>query len=543
MVKNKNSNLIAQGTVEEFFGKPSKPIVYGSMKADASIGKFSKKSTAQGTVEYLVILAVVVVISLVVVGIFTNMFSSSSQQVVNSSSKLGTSSGGGISIVESVLDVEGDSLVKVSNASTDPIVLTKISMGGVDRVYSEQVVGRDSKTFSLSDLTSGCTCAANQKSVSCEYVISYTQNGISKTDRFTKSVECVVDSVPGTSQPVASLGSGSSLHPWIINSCQELQDMNLRLDGNYALGKDIDCSDTRNWNNGLGFSPIGNVTSPFKGNFEGRNFTISNLYINRPSEDNLGLFGVVVGNTTRTQITNLKIYDFNIIGRSGLGGVAGYIEKSYIENVQVRGTIYGWNVIGGITGNLTDSNLYKSSATCTLTGTGYSTYNVVGGLAGWFTPGSNINQCFADVDMTMRDASNGGLVAWFSSDVNMIIINSYAKGIIRTPTGISGDYTGGISGPTSINNAIYNSYSVVTLGSSASGCLYGYNYGKSPAVNSFYDNTICATHWSGDGSLGRSTALMKTQSTFTNAGWDFTNIWEIDPVVNNGYPHLRWENN
>jgi len=196
MVKNKNSNLIAQGTVEEFFGKPSKPIVYGSMKADASIGKFSKKSTAQGTVEYLVILAVVVVISLVVVGIFTNMFSSSSQQVVNSSSKLGTSSGGGISIVEAVLDSAGDSLIKLNNTSSDPITLTKISVGGVDNDFSEQVVGLDSKTFSLSNLTSGCTCASGQKSVSCEYIITYTQNGIAKTDRINKTIECVTDSVP-----------------------------------------------------------------------------------------------------------------------------------------------------------------------------------------------------------------------------------------------------------------------------------------------------------------------------------------------------------
>jgi hypothetical protein len=76
---------------------------------------------AQGTVEYLVIIAVVVVISLVVVGLFTNVFSSSSQQVINSSSKIGTSSGGGISIVEAVLDVEGDSLIKLNNTSSDPI--------------------------------------------------------------------------------------------------------------------------------------------------------------------------------------------------------------------------------------------------------------------------------------------------------------------------------------------------------------------------------------------------------------------------------------
>ena len=140
-----------------------------------------KKSTAQGTVEYLVILAVVVVISLVVVGIFTGMFSSSSQQVINSSSKIGSSTGGGISIVESVLDPAGDSLVKLSNTSSDPITLTRISVGGVNNDFSEQVVGTDSKTFSLSNLVSGCKCSSGQKNVTCEYSITYTQNGIVKT--------------------------------------------------------------------------------------------------------------------------------------------------------------------------------------------------------------------------------------------------------------------------------------------------------------------------------------------------------------------------
>jgi len=141
---------------------------------------FSSNNSAQGTVEYLVILAVVVVLSLVVVGLFTGMFSNSSQQITASSSKLGGSSSGGVSIVESVLDLNGDSLVKVGNNSSDTITLTKVIVGGVENSFSEQVVARDSKTFSLSDLVSGCRCLSGQKSVSCEYVINYTQNGLKK---------------------------------------------------------------------------------------------------------------------------------------------------------------------------------------------------------------------------------------------------------------------------------------------------------------------------------------------------------------------------
>ena len=31
---------------------------------------------------------------------------------------------------------------------------------------------------------------------------------------------------------------------------------------------------------------------------------------------------------------------------------------------------------------------------------------------------------------------------------------------------------------------------------------------------------------------------MKQQSTFENADWNFTGIWGIDPLINDGYPYL-----
>ena len=34
---------------------------------------------------------------------------------------------------------------------------------------------------------------------------------------------------------------------------------------------------------------------------------------------------------------------------------------------------------------------------------------------------------------------------------------------------------------------------------------------------------------------------MRTQSTYTDAGWDFDTVWEMDPVT--GYPRLQWEKN
>jgi hypothetical protein len=56
--------------------------------------------------------------------------------------------------------------------------------------------------------------------------------------------------------------------------------------------------------------------------------------------------------------------------------------------------------------------------------------------------------------------------------------------------------------------------------------------------NSFWDvNTSGVT--SSSGGVGRTTAQMKSQSTYESAGWDFVETWDIDPAINNGYPYLQ----
>jgi hypothetical protein len=63
----------------------------------------------------------------------------------------------------------------------------------------------------------------------------------------------------------------------------------------------------------------------------------------------------------------------------------------------------------------------------------------------------------------------------------------------------------------------------------ANGCFWDTNTsGQSTASGNYYN----------DGITGETTAEMKTRSTFTDAGWDFANIWAICEVTN--YPRLRW---
>ena len=58
-------------------------------------------------------------------------------------------------------------------------------------------------------------------------------------------------------------------------------------------------------------------------------------------------------------------------------------------------------------------------------------------------------------------------------------------------------------------------------------------------TSSFWDTQTSSTLIS-DGGVGHITSWMKTQANFEAAGWDFTNIWFIDPLWNDGYPCFQW---
>jgi hypothetical protein len=63
--------------------------------------------------------------------------------------------------------------------------------------------------------------------------------------------------------------------------------------GHFIQTADIDASATAGWDDGKGFSPIGNYVPPFTGTYDGGGHIITRLTINRPEQDNVGMFGVI----------------------------------------------------------------------------------------------------------------------------------------------------------------------------------------------------------------------------------------------------------
>jgi len=213
-----------------------------------------------------------------------------------------------------------------------------------------------------------------------------------------------------------------------------------------------------------------------------------------------------------------------VFGDYYAGGLVGYDSGGTILKSSVFGFVSGRNKVGGLAGYAYGTLI----SYCCVKGYIKGDYET-GGLVGYSSYKSTISHSFSDVNISGRKY-NGGLVGETS---HATISNSYATGSVSG----SNWYTGGLIGMND-KSTVSNCYAtVVVSGSEIVGGLVGRNTGDVSA--SFWDIEISGQGTS-DGGIGKMTAEMQTQSTFTDAGWDFnTPVWTIDEGVD--YPRLWWE--
>lgn len=140
-----------------------------------------------------------------------------------------------------------------------------------------------------------------------------------------------------------------------------------------VLTADIDLAN-KEW------TPIGNHSNSFRGNFDGRNHTVTGMQISGEL-DRVGLFGECTKHNVNSAIKNITVKDSVICGINFVGAIVGYAEEINIENCRSIGnTINGKTDVGGICGKIGGysvgkvSQCYNSSK---VTGRGR-----VGGIAG-----------------------------------------------------------------------------------------------------------------------------------------------------------------
>lgn len=183
---------------------------------------------------------------------------------------------------------------------------------------------------------------------------------------------------------------------------------NGRSDGVVRVRADIDMSAAGN------FDPIGSLVSGdnnwgFTGTFDGGNFTISNLRIDRGGDNYTGLFGHVTGGKVRDVILD----NCNITGNNYVGAIAGLSNaSSVISNCSVTGAMI--TAVSKYSGGIAGVNNNSKLTGCSVTGTTVSTQTdwCSGGIAGVNNSNGEIDVCSVVGGAVTGKNTVGGAVGW-----------------------------------------------------------------------------------------------------------------------------------
>jgi hypothetical protein len=298
----------------------------------------------------------------------------------------------------------------------------------------------------------------------------------------------------------------------------DLNAVRNNLAGNHTLMNDLD-STTPGYtelasptaNEGKGWQPIGPIIINqwgndyyygIEGTFDGQGYEIRDLFINRPDESNVGLFGDVDQSGV---IKNIGVMNVTVIADGAAGGLVGY-SSGTVSNSYSSGNVTGYGAVGGLVGTNGYGTVSNSYSTGSVTG-----YEYVGGLVGWHA--DTVQYSYSGCNVT-GSFSVGGLVGYnYGSDGT--VSNSYSTGNVTGE-----ERVGGLVG--------WTHYSTVS--------------------SSFWD-TETSGQATSDGGTGKNTTEMQSILTFSGTGWDIiavalnqTNPSYIWNIVNNvTYPFLSWQ--
>ena len=325
---------------------------------------------------------------------------------------------------------------------------------------------------------------------------------------------------------------------------------------------------------GVTHTPIGTLAEPFGFVFDGNNHTISNLTINTPTKDAVGLFGQV---NRRADISDFTLSNVSITGGNKVGAVAGQVlgvigsELTKIYDVTVSGgTVSGAGTVGGVVGTsqvveIKDVTVSGLTVSKTTTGTGKFIGGVVGRpfggtkvinsvvgvtvsgtryVGGVFGSGTSSEDGVADMDGS--GTITGTTVTATVSGNNAGGFTGQARGMDITDSDVTGSVngtnSGGMIGLLTGRNAVVRSYSNVSVNAGIGNGLYGalntatLSGGVKHHINvtnSYYNKDIASA--AEQNSAGRTAAQMqaRTFSDTTYTDWD-TNDWEF--IAGSNFP-------
>ncbi|MBI4779147.1 hypothetical protein HY797_01695 [Candidatus Falkowbacteria bacterium] len=402
----------------------------------------------------------------------------------------------------------------ISNSYAAGLILTTgigsdISAGGlVGNIYSAASISNSYWDREASGLSVGCgntSCSGATGKTTSAMITESTYSGWTFQPPVTDIWKLSVITPADRYYPCLSWQANATCvkAPLLIFTCEDLQkignDAAYPLNGNYILTNNIDCAKTDPSNSGnpssiwddagstygtggTGFEPIG-WDSPFTGIFDGKGYQIQNLYINRPTNSFVGLFSYANSAT----IKNVGVIVDNILGGAYTGALLGIcnawcdIDSVYsISTSTGSGAVdnYWGGFVGGLAGEIRDTNISNSYSTVPVTGT-----YVVGGLVGYNNNSSIISNSYFSGVVTGNNNSIGGL----AGRNNGTIINSYA---ISNVSGVQYYEAGGLVGLFE-GGTISKSYVVGAVsGATYKGGLVGTYYAGGVFSDSYWNTEV-----------------------------------------------------
>jgi hypothetical protein len=352
----------------------------------------------------------------------------------------------------------------------------------------------------------------------------------------------------------------------------DLDGVRNNLGGSYLLMNNLDSTSVGyeelagpTANGDSGWEPIGTTEpfSPLVGSVGGQGYEVRDLFINRPHEDSVGLFGIIDEGGV---IKNIGVVSLNVTGRIGVGGLLGNNWGGTVTDCYSSGSVVGVEFVGGLIGMNDDGTVVNCRSTSSVAGDLYT-----GGLVGGHWSGL-VSNSYSRGTVTGQDGV-GGLVG---ENHEGAIDGSYATGNVTGSWSVGGllgenhggsvenSYAvGGVTGTVFVGGLVgYNDGTV--LGSYASagvdgdeyvGGLAGWTGWQGTVSNSFWDIVTSGTEESAGGT-GKTTVEMQAFATFTDIQtegldepWntvavavgetDEASVWNI--VDGLTYPFLSWQ--
>jgi len=350
--------------------------------------------------------------------------------------------------------ITSDSPGSVSDSYWNVETTNQSSSDGGTALTTAQMTGADALNSGNMDALSNSVWAANADTANERRYPTLRENSQS----------------PPPSESLYAGGDGSVGSPYQIATWSQLDAIRLNPAANFTLTANLSASTpgydgvaNSSANGGNGFKPLSRSSqTEFVGAFEGQDRSIDDLTIDRPDEDQIGLFGYVGGSAS---IANVSLQNADITGGRVVGGLAGK-NAGTITGSSVKGDITstGIDTAGGLIGN-NQGTVTGSMAIADVDGG-----MLVGGLVG--TNGGTIIDSSAMGDTRGSNSNVGGLVGSNTGDIN----RSYATGSVS-----GAGHLGGLVGSNNDGATVTNTYTIGdvtgTEQSSYVGGLIGSNSG------------------------------------------------------------------